>query len=89
MNLTFRRNFEAPEWEEWMEIQSELANIELTTEEDSVKWALTPHGQFTVHSLYTHWSFLGVRYLKMEELWHSKMPLEVKNFVWLILQNRV
>jgi hypothetical protein len=35
-------------------MESELADIELTTEGDSVKWALTPHGQFTVHSLYVH-----------------------------------
>jgi hypothetical protein len=85
INLTFRRNFEVAKWEECIGLKSELANIELTTEEDSVKWALTPHGQFTVQSLYTHWSFPGVRDLKMEELWHSKMPLKVKNFIWLVL----
>lgn len=59
INLTFRRNFEAPEWMEWVELESELAKIELTSEEDSVKWALTSHGQFTMHSLYIHWAFLG------------------------------
>jgi hypothetical protein len=53
INLTFRRNFDAPEWREWAELESELANIKLTAEEDSLKWALTSHGQFTVHSLYS------------------------------------
>jgi hypothetical protein len=45
INLAFRRNFEAPEWMEWVELESELAEIEVTSEEDSVKWALTSHGQ--------------------------------------------
>jgi hypothetical protein len=25
----------------------------------------------------------------MEELWHSKLPLKIKNFMWLVHQNRV
>jgi hypothetical protein len=50
------------------EMESELADIELTTEEHLVRWALTSHSQLTVHSLYVHWSFPGVRDLKMEEL---------------------
>jgi hypothetical protein len=70
-------------------MESELAGVELTMEDDSVRWALTSHGQFIVHSLYVHWSFPEVRDLKMEELWHSKLPLKIKNFVWLVLQNRV
>jgi hypothetical protein len=70
---------------EWIELESELADIKLTTKEDLVKWALNSHGQFTVHSLYTHWTFPDVRDLKMEELWHSKMPLKIKNFVCLVL----
>jgi hypothetical protein len=69
IDLTCRRNLHALEWGgDWIELESELVDTELTTEEDSVKWALTSHGQFTVHSLYTHWSFPGVRDLKLEEL---------------------
>jgi hypothetical protein len=79
--LTFRRDFGVAEWEEWTELEIEMADIELTTEDDLVRWVLTPHGQFTVQSLYTHWSFPGVRDIKIEELWHSKMPLKIKNFV--------
>jgi hypothetical protein len=89
INLTFRRNFDALEWNEWGQMVSELTDIELTTEKDSIRWALTPHGQFTMHSLYVHWSFPEVRDLKMEELWHSKLPLKTKNFLWLVLRNRV
>jgi hypothetical protein len=66
-------------------MESELASIELTSEEDSVRWALTSHGQFIVHYLYVHWLFPVVRDMKMEELWHSKLPLKIKNFVLLVL----
>jgi hypothetical protein len=89
IHLTFKRNFDAPEWREWGEMENELAGIELTNVDDSVRWALTSHDQFTMHSLYVHWSFSGVRDLKIEELWHSKLPLKIKNFVWLVLRNRV
>jgi hypothetical protein len=66
-----------------------LEGIELTNEEDSMRWALTPHDRFTTSSLYRHWSFPGVRDLMMDELWHSKLPLKIKNFVWLVHRNRV
>jgi hypothetical protein len=89
INLTFRRNFDTLDWIEWGELENELSGIELTNEEDSVRWALTSHGQFTMYSLHMHWLFPGVRYLKIEELWHSMLPLKVKNFVWLVLRNRV
>jgi hypothetical protein len=54
-----------------------------------VRWTLTPHDQFTTSSLYRHWTFPGVRDLMMEELWHSKLPLKIKIFVWLVHRNRV
>jgi hypothetical protein len=27
--------------------------------------------------------------MRMDELWHSKIPLKVNFFVWLVYQNRV
>jgi hypothetical protein len=71
------------------DLESELEVIELTSEEDSVRWALTPHGQFTTSSLYRHWTFPWVRDLMMEVLCHSKLPLKIKNFVWLVHKDRV
>jgi hypothetical protein len=48
-----------------------------------------PHGQFTVSSLYKLCSFTGVRDMNMEEMWHSRLPLKVRNFIWLVIRNRV
>jgi hypothetical protein len=62
--------------------------IELSNE-DSARWDLTPHGQFTTLSLYRHMPFPGVIDMVMEELWNSKLPLNIKNFMWLVHRNRV
>jgi hypothetical protein len=45
-----------------------------------MRWMLTSYGQFTSAFLYRHWSFVGVRDMKVEELWHSKLPLKIKTF---------
>jgi hypothetical protein len=44
INLTFRRNFDTPKLVEWGDLENELTGIELTSEENSVRWALTSHG---------------------------------------------
>jgi hypothetical protein len=46
---------------EWEELEKELEGVQLTDEEDSVRWMLTPHGRFTTASLYRFWTYLGVR----------------------------
>jgi hypothetical protein len=54
---------------EWEELEKELEGVQLTDEEDSVRWMLTPHGRFTTASLYRFWTYPGVRDKKMEEIW--------------------
>jgi hypothetical protein len=51
IHLTFRRNVEAPEWREWEDLESELAEVELTIEEDSLRWALIPPPPWAVYTL--------------------------------------
>jgi hypothetical protein len=63
INLTFRRNFGEAEILEW----EELDQVQLTDAEDSFKWALTSHGQFTT-SFYMHCALSGVVDVRMEEL---------------------
>jgi S-adenosylmethionine:diacylglycerol 3-amino-3-carboxypropyl transferase len=89
VNLSFRRNFDSKEVIEWEELERELEGVQLNTKDDTVRWALTKHGQFTSASLYRHCSFSGVLDVRMEDLWHSKLPLKIKNFVWLVFRNRL
>jgi hypothetical protein len=55
--------------------------VQLNSEGDTMRWALTKHGQFTTASLYRQCSFSRVLDVRMEDLWHSKLPLKIKNFV--------
>jgi hypothetical protein len=57
---------------------------QLNNDEDTVRWALTNHGQFTIASLYRHCSFSGVLDVRMEDLWHSKLPLKQKLYLHLV-----
>jgi hypothetical protein len=57
INLTFMRNFNISEVLEWEELERELEGVQLTDEDDSVIWMLTPHGQFTTASLYRFCTF--------------------------------
>jgi hypothetical protein len=61
INLTFRRNFDAPEWEGWFEMESELADIELTIEKggfskmgSNSSWSI--HCAFSLCTLVFPWS---------------------------------
>jgi hypothetical protein len=58
-----------------------IRGVHLSKGEDSVRWMLTPNVQFTTSSLYRFCSFPGTRNMKMEEMWHSSLPLKVKNFI--------
>jgi hypothetical protein len=89
VNLEFRRNLEAKDRLEWEELLECLINIQLTSNTDIIKWCLTPNGQFSIASLYPHYSFSGVTDARMEEMWRTKMPLKVKNFVCLVYQGRI
>jgi hypothetical protein len=88
INLSFRRNFEE-EILEWGEPERELGEVQLNTEEHTMRWALTKHGQFTTAYLYRHCSFSGVFDIRMDDLWQSKLPLKIKKFVWLVFRNIV
>jgi hypothetical protein len=84
INLSFRRNFDSEEILEWEELERELEQVALSDRDDSIRWVLSPSGQFSTSSLYIHCSFSGVVDVRMEELWSSKLPLKIRNFLWLV-----
>jgi hypothetical protein len=89
IGLSFRRNFGPEEILEWEELERELEQVSLSDREDSISWVLSPNGQFSTSSLYKHCSFSGVVDVRMEELWSSKLPLKIKNFLWLVFRERI
>jgi hypothetical protein len=89
INLDFRRNLEEEDRLEWEELMECLSGIHLGSNTDTIKWCLTSNGQFSIASLYLHCAFSGVVDTRMEEMWTTKIPLKVKNFVWLVYQGRI
>jgi hypothetical protein len=66
-----------------------LEHVALSDREDTIKWALSSNGQLSTSSLYRHFSFSGVVDVRMEELWNPKLPLKIKNFLWLVFRERI
>jgi hypothetical protein len=89
INLSFRRNFDPGEIQEWDQLERELEQVALSDREYTIKWALSPNGQFSTSSLYRHCSFSRVVDVRMEELWNSKLPQKIKNSLWLVFRDRI
>jgi hypothetical protein len=89
INLSFRRNFGCEEILEWEDVERELEQVALSDREDSMRWALSANGQFSTSSLYRHHSFSRVTDMRMEGLWKSKLPMKIKNFLWLVYRGRI
>jgi hypothetical protein len=56
-----------------------LSIVQLNEDDDSVLWALTKNGQFSVASLYKHCALSGVIDVSMEEMWHKNAFESLKN----------
>jgi hypothetical protein len=69
--------------------ERELEHVALSDREDTIKWALSSNGQLSTSSFYRHFSFSGVVDVRMEELWNPKLPLKIKNFLWLVFRERI
>jgi S-adenosylmethionine:diacylglycerol 3-amino-3-carboxypropyl transferase len=63
--------------------------VTLSDREDSIRWVLSPSSQFSTSSLYRQCSFSGVVDVRMEELWCSKLPSKIRNFLWLVFKERI
>jgi len=59
VNLTFRRSFGIARIEEWQNMLSQVNEIRLQDEPDTVTWALEKNGKFTTTSLYKALIFPG------------------------------
>lgn len=66
-----------------------LNDIPLTSEIDSVKWALDKSKSFTSKSLYRFLFGSGVSSRVAGFVWKSKLPLKIKFFLWQIFNNKL
>ena len=66
-----------------------LQGINLQRGKDIPIWSFENSGQYTSKSMYRFLTYRGVVNRRMEKLWHTKLPLKLKIFMWLAIQGRL
>jgi len=84
----FTRTFGSEEMQEWGELLDKLNDVTLGWRK-IVIWKLERSGHFTTRSLYMWMSFRGMKNKRAEKIWRSKLPMKLKVFLWLTIQDRL
>ena len=84
----FTRTFGSEEMQEWGELLDKLKDVTLGWRK-IVIWKLERSGHFTTRSLYMWMSFRGMKNKRAEKIWRSKLPMKLKVFLWLTIQDRL
>ena len=87
--IQFRRSFGHSEILQWEHLLQILSKFTITDTPDQVRWAMEKSGLYTTRSMYRMLSHRGVENKRMKLLWGSKLPLKIKIFMWLALQDRL
>jgi hypothetical protein len=86
--LQFRRSFGPDEVDSWELLVQDLQQVHLSADVDQIKWALEPHGKFTVSSLYRKIN-RGPSLPHEKLLWKARLPLKIKIFLWQMAKGKM
>ena len=86
-DIGFRRSFGPDEANRWGNLLALLPS-DLSDAPDSVTWALSAAGNFSVGSVYRV-LFRGPVLAWTSHLWKAPMPLKIKIFTWQLLRDRL
>jgi hypothetical protein len=89
VKLTFRRNFNAKQMEQWFDLEEICKSIIFTPDCDSFIWNYTANGQYSTSSLYSIISFRGVTPTFIPAVWSLVVPPRVHIFLWLLANNKL
>lgn len=67
----------------------ELNIVTLNMNKDQPIWELDRSKKYTTKSTYREATFKGVISWRMDRLWSSKLPMIVKVFMWMVMQDRI
>jgi hypothetical protein len=79
LNIEFRRSLTEKKWASWLHIVRRLMDIQLSGDQDSFVWNLTPSGVFSVKSMYLDYMNGHTVYLR-KYIWKIKAPLKIRIF---------
>jgi hypothetical protein len=79
LNIEFRRTLTENKWSSWLYLVRRLMDIQLSGDQDSFVWNLTPSGVFSVKSMYLDYMNGHTVYLR-KYIWKIKAPLKIRIF---------
>jgi len=89
LSFDFRRTFSLEDIQEWEDLNQLVQDVPLNRDPDQVIWVLEKSKTYTIKSMYRFLTFRGVINKRFQQLWRSKLPMKLKVFMWLALQNRL
>ena len=87
--MDLSRSLNDSEFAEWSHLMSLLEHVCLGPENDEIKWVYEKSGCFTTRSMYRLMTFRGVVNKRLIKLWNSRLPMKLKVFMWLAVQDRL
>lgn len=87
-NLDFTRTLTTSEFDEWMDMCSELQGY-TCSQGDVVSWALDNSHQFTTKSLYRFRTDGGISKNIHCIIWKCRVPLKIKIFLWQLYNRKI
>jgi hypothetical protein len=82
LNVSFRRALVGNKLLEWQSLVVRVAFINLNEGCDTFIWNLNNNDLFSVKSMY---KYLVNNEIKVtQEIWHMKVPLKIKIFIWFL-----
>jgi hypothetical protein len=87
-NLTFRRWLDPSLQNQLRVLKYQLLTVALGVGADRPIWKFTKSRKFTVKSLYSKLSAVGVD-RSFKQLWKARIPLKIKIWLWLIWHNAI
>jgi hypothetical protein len=87
--MNFSRPLSQDKARQWDDLVLKLQTVHLNELKDRVKWVHEKSGTFTTKSMYRQLVHRGFVNRRMSLMWKSKIPMNVKVFMWLACQNKI
>jgi hypothetical protein len=88
--IQFRRELDGNQVVKLGELVEKLQRVNLSAEEDMVRWAFEKNGCFSTSSLYIFFSSGRVHSRRIEEIWGTTLPLKIRFFfLWQVVHDKL